>query len=400
MEQAMPVFTRRRLMVVLLLLGLFFVVLITLRYGMPERLGGQSSDEIANQSPSKKNKPSLVRVVKSQRQDVEIWRDIPATVTPLQQVVIRPQVSGQIRQLLFQEGQFITTGQPLVQLDDRSIRAEIDRLQAVLQGIAVEREAVRRDQGRYQSLLKDQAVSRQEVDHLTSQVRQLDAQYAAAQADIRVKQVQLSQTLIEAPFSGRVGLRQAAVGAQVSSSDANGIATLTQTQPIAVNLGLSEALINQQNMIGLAVELWSMDQAKRLASGQISIRDTAIDTATGNLMVRAVFDNADERLVPNQSVRARVRIKQLMQVVTVPITAVQQGLHEQYVMAVQGGHVKRTPVTVTQQTDDLMVVTGLVAGEQVVIDGLLRLKDGAAVKIQKDQGAEATVPATQGEPSV
>ena len=395
----MPVFTRRRLMVVLLLLGLFFVVLITLRYGMPERLGGQSSDEIANQSASKKNKPSLVHIAKSQRQDVQIWRDIPATVTPLQQVVIRPQVSGQISRLLFQEGQLIKTGQSLVQLDDRSIRAEIDRLKAVLQGIAVEREAIRRDQARYQSLLKDQAVSRQEVDQLTSQVRQLDAQYAAAQADIRVKQVQLSHALIQAPFSGRIGLRQVAVGAQVSSSDANGIATLTQIQPIAVNLGLPEAVISQQNTIGLAVELWSMDQAKRLASGQISIRDTAIDTATGNLLVRAVFDNADERLVPNQSVRARVRVDQLIQVVTVPITAVQQGLHEQYVMAVRDGHVRRTPVIVTQQTDDLMVVTGLAAGEQVVIDGLLRLKDGAAVKIQKDQDAE-TIAATSIEPSV
>lgn len=396
----MPVFRRRRLMVVLLLIGFLSVVLISLRYGMPARSQAQRADGVVNPASAKKNKPSLVHVIKSQRQDVEIWRDIPATVTPLQQVVIRPQVSGQVRQLFFQEGQLIQTGQPLVQLDDRSIRVEIDRLQAVLQGIAVERAAIRRDQARYQSLLKDQAVSRQEVDQLTSQVMQLDAQYAAAQADIRVKQVQLSQTRIQAPFSGRIGLRQVAVGAQVSSSDANGIATLTQIRPIAVNLGLPEAVISQQNTMGLAVEIWSMDQAKQLATGQISVRDTAIDTATGNLLVRAIFDNADERLVPNQSVRARVRIEQLKQVVTVPITAVQQGLHDQYVMVVQDGHVRRTPVTVIRQTDDLMVVSGLNADEQVVVDGLLRLKDGALVQIQKRQDADATTTATPVESKV
>lgn len=343
-------------------------------YAMTKPVSPQTSNQ------PHKNKETPVQVAVSQRQDVVIWRDVPATFVPVQQVVIRPQISGQIAQLLFSDGQYVRQGQLLAILDDRAIVAEDAQALARIQRLFSAWQQAHIEHARAQRLLSDRAISQQEVDQLAARSMQLKLEHQEALAARQAIAVRQSYTRMTAPFAGQVGIRQVSVGAQVSSSDPQGIVTLTQVDPLAVEFGVPAAVLEQGGVSGQSVELWSLQHQTLLGNSRIRVQDSQLNANTGTLTVRALWSNPDHRWVAGQTLRVRLPAQRFSHAITVPLVAVQQGLNDSFVMVVQAEKAKRQTVEVLGQTDELAIVRGLDAGVQVVVDGLARLKDGARVK--------------------
>lgn len=350
-----------------------------------------SKQSQSTQPARPKHSTALVKVALSQRQDVVVWRDVPASFQAVQQVVIRPQISGQIARILFSDGQYVRQGQLLAVLDDRAITAEYAQAQARINRLQVSLTQVSREQARYQRLLTDQAVSQQDVDQLSSSRAELQADLQEAQAALDAIRVRQSYTRIIAPFAGQVGIRQVSVGAQVGSSDPQGIVTLTQVDPLAVEFGVPATVLEQGGVAGQQVELWTLQQPRLLGRSQIRLQDNQLNPNTGALTVRTLWSNPEHQWVAGQALRVRLPAQHFKQAMTVPLVAVQQGLNDSFVMVVEQGTAKRQTVQLLGQTDTLAVIDGVAVGQQVVIDGLSRLKDGAAVKVEsqptRTQGA-------------
>jgi len=377
-------------MIVLLVAGLLLVAALYALWS--SRADGKGAGAAGQGQSGRADKPVSVKTTLSRREDLNVSREIAATIAPLNQVVVRPQISGQIEQLYFEEGQALKAGQLMATLDSRSARAELASSEAELARIQSQLEVAQAEQRRYQGLLSTQAVSQQEVAQLAGQTKQLQAQLNAAKANVQAQQVQVSLMRIVAPISGRVGLRQVSVGAQVSSNDSNGIATLTQTQPISVQFGVPEQLLSTGSLQGKPIEVRVTSGDQLLAQTRISRQDSQIDPTTGSVAVRAILPNPDEQLLSGQSVRIRLAEQSLRQVVTVPTRAIQQGLDQTFVYVIKDGIANRTPITRLAQNGEVSAVNGLDAGVAVVVEGQLRLKDGSKV-----QTADAPSTQTQSE---
>lgn len=340
-------------------------------------------------APSDRLAAVRVSVQTSQRQDLVDWRELAAQVRPLEQVVIRPQVSGQVRRLYFQDGQWVRKGQLLAALDAGQALSERLSTQAELARLDTALATARTEQSRYEQLLKLQAVSGQEAEQARSTVRQLQSQRQAVLAQLQGKQWNEAQRQIYAPFSGQLGLKQVSVGAQVSPSDPQGLVTLTQTQPMAVDFGLPETSLNQQAVLGRPVEIWSLQQPVRLATGRIDRVDSQVQSSTASLPVRVLVDNARQQFFAGQSVKVRVQVRTLPQVMTVPMPALQQGPEGYFVWTLQQGRARKIPVALREQVGELAVVDGLPEGIAVVRSGFGRIKEGVALSVVAGRGGPA-----------
>ena len=240
------------------------------------------------------------------------------------------------------------------------------------------------------------SIARQQVDTQEALVRQYQGTVQADQSQVDAAQLTLSYARVTAPISGRLGLKQADLGNVVNPGDANGIVTITQTEPINAVFSVPEAAlpqINRQLQAGksLPVQAWDRERTTRLADGTVRLLDNAIDTATGTIRMKAVFANKDGALFPNQFVNITLQIDMLRGVLSVPGTAVQRGSQGTYVYAVnEGGKVAQRLVTLGITDGDRVSVTGDVrVGEQVVTDGADRLRDGAQVQVIDAQAAQS-----------
>lgn len=340
-------------------------------------------------APSDRLAAVRVSVQTSQRQDLVGWRELAAQVRPLEQVVIRPQVSGQVRRLYFQDGQWVRKGQLLAALDAGQALSERLSTQAELARLDTALATARTEQSRYEQLLKLQAVSGQEAEQARSTVRQLQSQRQAVLGQLQGKQWNEAQRQIYAPFSGQLGLKQVSVGAQVSPSDPQGLVTLTQTQPMAVDFGLPETSLNQQAVLGRPVEIWSLQQPVRLATGRIDRVDSQVQSSTASLPVRVLVDNARQQFFAGQSVKVRVQVRTLPQVMTVPMPALQQGPEGYFIWTLQQGRARKIPVALREQVGELAVVDGLPEGIAVVRSGFGRIKEGVALSVVAGRGGPA-----------
>lgn len=389
-------------MIVLLIAGLLLLVVVYALWSsrssdQPSTTAKAGQARSGQAQSSQGARPAAVKTELSGRQDFNVSRDMPATIAPLNQVVVRPQISGQIEQLYFEEGQALRAGQLMATLDSRSLRADLASSEAELARIQSQLEVAQAEQRRYQSLLSSQAVSQQEVAQLAGQTKQLQAQLNAAKANQQAQQVRLSLTRIVAPIDGRVGLRQVSVGAQVSSSDSNGIATLTQTQPISVQFGVPEQLLAVGDLQGKPIEVRSIVGDQLLAQTAISRQDSQVDVSTGSVAVRATLPNQDGRFWSGQSVRVRMAEQSLRQVVTVPTRAIQQGLKQSFVYVVQDGVAKMTPIVLLAQSGEVSAVDGIAPDVEVVVEGHLRLKDGSTVQAERIAAEAAPLGLAQAE---
>ena len=333
--------------------------------------------------------PQPVGVATAALGDIRIWLDGIGTVNPLATITVRTQIAGQLQEVGFTEGQIVHQGDFLAQIDPRPYQALLEQYQGQLARDQALLGQAETDLRRYQTLLKQDSIARQQAEDQVFLVQQYKAAIRSDQAQIDTEKLNLIYCHITAPVTGRVGLRIVDPGNFVQPSDANGLVVVTQLQPISVIFPLPEDDLPQvlpRFHAGTKLPVVVLDRANvtQLATGALSTIDNQVDTTTGTWRLRALFDNRDEMLFPSQFVNARLLVETRHGVVTVPAAAVQRGAPGAYVYVVRPDNTAAMRKVTPGPTDGdrMQIVAGLAAGDRVVIDGTDRLRDGARVSVR------------------
>jgi multidrug efflux system membrane fusion protein len=333
------------------------------------------------------NAPVLVTTAPVQVREMPVFQTGIGTVAAMQSVTVRARIDGQLERVAYTEGQDVVAGQLLVQLDPRTLQAQLAQARAQRAKDAAQLHSARADLERFTTLVAQDAATPQQLDNQRALVGQLSAAVQADDAQIAYAEVQLSYTRITAPISGRVGARLVDVGNIVHASDPGGLVVINQIDPIAVVFTLPEGgLPDVQRAIKasrepLAVLAFRRDSNEALGRGRLILVNNQIDVATGTVQLKASFANPQHLLWPGQYVNVRLVLGQTPNAIVVPAPAVQRSQAGSYAYVVQDDHrVRSQPIRVARIQDGLAVIAeGLSAGERVVVDGQYKLKPGAEV---------------------
>src|SRR6266852_576172 len=333
-------------------------------------------------SPSS-NAPVRVTVAPVEKADFPVYLTGLGTVQGFNTVVVRSRVDGQVDKIAFKEGQLVNQGDLLVEIDPRPFQAALDQAKAKKAQDEANLANANLDLQRYTKL--GEFATRQQTDTQRSTVAQLTAQIAADDAAISNAQTQLDYTTVKAPISGVAGLRQVDVGNIVNASTQTGIVTIAQIEPIAVIFTAPEEqlpYINEaQSMQPLKVIALTTDGKKTLSDGTLSVINNQVDTTSGTIRLKAVFDNKNHALWPGQSISTRLLVKTLKDATVVPDDAIQHSTNGLYAYVVnQDNKAELRKVKVSQSIDGHSVVDkGLSPGQQVITSGQYKLKPGTLV---------------------
>ncbi|HEV2441440.1 MAG TPA: efflux RND transporter periplasmic adaptor subunit [Steroidobacteraceae bacterium] len=328
--------------------------------------------------------------------DVPEVIDALGTVTPLATVTVRPQVTGTIVKIAFAEGQMIQKGGLLALIDPRPYQAALDQANGQLGRDQAALAGARTDLVRYKQLLAQNSVAEQTYTDQVATVHQGEAAVEADRATIETARLNLSYCQITSPVAGLVGLRQVDIGNLVQADQSTEIVTVTQMQPMSVLFTVPEndlSQIFQRAKAGtkLAVQAYDRNMQHLIASGTLSSIDNQINTSTGTLQLRALFDNSHSELFPNEFVNVKLVLDTLKNQIVVPGAAVQNGPSSNFVYIVNKDHTVTMRTVTTGPTDgnNIAVTTGLTTGETVVTDGADQLKDGASVLLPGEKPPES-----------
>jgi multidrug efflux system membrane fusion protein len=331
--------------------------------------------------------------------DIRIVLNELGTVTPLANVTVKTQISGQLISVGFQEGQMVAKGDFLAQVDDRPYQVQLEKDQGQLahdQGLLEQAQA---NLKRFATLGRQDSIAQQQVDDQRFLVQQDQGTVKADQGTIDNDKLNIIYCHIVAPVAGRVGLRQVDPGNYVQLSDANGLVVLTQLDPISAIFTVTEDNLPQimQRLGGgatLPVDAYDRSNTTKLATGKVATVDNQIDTTTGTVKIRATFANPKDALFPNQFVNARLLVDTLTGVTRVPVAAVQQGAPGAFVYLINANGTVSVKTLKLGVTDGplVQVLSGLSPGDRVVTDGTDRLRDGAKVTVPAPKDAAAGTP--------
>lgn len=343
----------------------------------------------ADKKKDSAEKAVVVKVALAERGNVRNYLDSTATVQALNTVVVHARVDGQIEKVLFQEGSNVKRGEVLVALDRQPFEVQLHAAQAQKQKDSAQLANTRRDLERYEFLVQHDSGTTQIRDTARSQLEQLRATLDGDQAQIDQARLQLGYTTIRSPIDGRLGARLVDAGNLVRASDANGLVVVSQIRPIAVVFSLPQVLLpvlrQQQDRHALQVQALADDGKQVQDVGELTLIDSQVDAATGTIRCKAIFKNAQEKLWPGAFASVRVMLSELPDAISVPSTAIQAGAQHPYVYVVTPKNIAESrEVTVGPIADDRSVVlTGLAAGERVVVEGQFQLQAGARVVVKE-----------------
>ena len=336
--------------------------------------------------------PTTVGTAKATGADLPIQAEALGTVTPAATVTVRPQVSGTIVQILYREGQTVSKGQALAVIDPRPYRAALLQAQGALTRDRAQLANARLLLERYDTLLKQDSIARQDRDTQAALVGQLGGTIAIDQGQVDTARINLGFTRIVSPVSGRVGLRVVDIGNYIGAGDTNGLVVVTTLQPIDVEFALPQQQAPAlQARIAKGAEIpalaLSSDRTQTLDTGRFSTLNNQVDTTTGTIKGKARFPNAGYQLYPSQFVNVRLTIDTVANAVTVPPAAIRSGPDGSFVWLLKPDRsvTERKVKTGIVGADRTQIVSGLGLGETVVTDGGDRLTEGAKVALPGDK---------------
>jgi len=329
-----------------------------------------------------------VGVAKAVSGSMPVTLEALGTVTPEATVTVLPQLSGYLTQVAFTEGESVTQGQFLAQIDPRPYQVQLEQYQASQAKDAAALGQARSDLSRYETLRRQNSISAQQVTDQEFLVQQDAAAVQVDQANIDTAKLDLAYCHITAPLSGVVGLRLVDPGNYVTSGSSTGIAVITTMQPMTVIFAvpqteLQPVLARLQAGATLPASAYSSDDTIKIADGTLSAVGNQVNTSTGTVNLRATFPNTNNALFPNEFVNIHLLVDTLQNAVLVPSQAVQTGAPGSYVYLVNPDETVSVQTVTTGVTDgtNTVIAKGLQAGDTVVTDGVDRLSDGMKVTI-------------------
>ena len=334
--------------------------------------------------------PVPVVVTKVTRSSIPVYLNGLGNVSAFYTVTVKSRVDGQLMKVDFNEGDLVKEGQVLIEIDPRPYQVQLEMAEGTQARDQALLDNAKLDLERYKVLLAADAIPKQQLDTQSALVTQYQAAIKQDTANIDNAKLQLTYAKVTAPITGVAGLRLVDPGNIVRAADANGMVVITQLQPISVLFTIPEDSLPQVTQklragIHLSVDAYNRDNSKKLASGKLVTFDNQIDNTTGTSKLKAVFDNTDNALFPQQFVNMRLLVDTLTDQLVVPNVAVQNGQQGTFVYVVDEDskvHLKPVQVGVTTETSS-DILGGITDGDRVVIDGTDRLIEGAVVRVRK-----------------
>jgi multidrug efflux system membrane fusion protein len=327
-----------------------------------------------------------VAVAKVQTQDVPVFLPGLGSVTAFNTANIKSRVDGQIMQVNFKEGQNVKQGELLIVIDPRPYQAQLEQMQAQMFRDQAQLRDAKLNLDRYTSLIPSGSIAQQQVDTQKATVDQLDGTVRTDQAQIDTAKLNIVYCHITAPFNGRVGLRQVDPGNIIHAADTTPMLILTQLQPIAVIFTLPEdqlpTVAKHMKSATLEVDAFNRDDQTKLATGKLLTIDNQIDQTTGTAKLKAVFDNKDSQLWPNQFVNVNMLLETRKNNTVLPTAAILRGPQGTFVYLVKPDQtVEARNITISlTQGNTTAISAGLNPGDTVVTDGQDKLQTGSKIQ--------------------
>ena len=343
--------------------------------------------------------PVPVALATVQKGDMPVTLTGLGTVTPLATVTVKTQINGYLTEVAFQEGQMVKKGDFLAQIDPRPYQVALEQAEGQLAKDQALLKNAQLDLQRYNTLVAQNSIATQTRDTQVSLVAQDQAAIKTDQAQVDAQKLNLVYAHIISPVTGRVGLRQVDAGNYVQTSDPNGIVVVTQLQPISVIFTLPEdslPAVMKQVHTGASLPVTAYDRTgtTALGTGRLETVDNQIDTTTGTVKLRAIFDNEQEILFPNQFVNVQLLVDTLHDTDIVPVSAVQHGAPGAFVYVAKSDQTAAVQQVKLGPGDGqrIAVLDGLQPGEKVVVDGSDRLREGAKITLAATSNPTGTAP--------
>ncbi len=350
--------------------------------------------QVPTQEYSQWSKPVPVSVISVQRNDLRFEIKAIGTVLPTHLVKVQSQVAGVLQKIYFKEGQYVSKGQLLAQIDPAPFQVALAQAQGTQQQNLAQLNNAESELARYQLLFKQDSIARQQVEQQQALVNQLKGQVQANQAQVDAAKLQLSYTKIYAPIEGRVGFKQKDTENLIQANEDAGLVSITQVYPIYVQFAIAENYLDilrasLQKGEQVKVSAWDRAEKKQLATGYVEAFDNQIDTNTGTLKIKATFKNRDDALFPNQFVNVRLNAKTIQNAINIPTDAIQNGAKGTYVYIINKDNkaeirMLKLGMSSNGQTE---ILEGLQGNERVVLEGIDRLSEGKETQVVQ----EATV---------
>jgi len=375
-----------------LALSVFSYSLFSDKHPAPAILG--ASAQAASSKEGKKSGPVIpVLATKVVSGDIGVYLNGLGSITPFNNVVVKSRVAGQLMKVNFTEGQFVKAGELLAEIDARPYQVQVAQMEGQLQRDEALLKNAMLDAERYRSLSQTNVISKQQLATQEAVVAQHQGIVQSDKAQLDSAKLNLLYSRITAPISGRVGLRQLDAGNMVSTGD--GLLTITQVEPIAAVFAIPQdqappVLKKLRAGDKLSVHAYDREQKNKLAEGRLLTVDNQIDAATGTLRCKAVFENRDAALFPNQFINARLLVDTKRAVTLIPSAAVQRGAEQStfvYVVDDQSVVSIRQVTLGVTEAGVVEIKNGLAAGETVVLEGVDRLAAGTKVAVQMKDAA-------------